>query len=227
MLRFQRGLLRGLAVVSLAWHLTATDARAAIIFDNGMPDQVTAAFSDFISVQQAGDFFTFATTQTIRDVHWWGVYDPNSPIPTEDDFTLRIYNVAVGVPEINPTVLNLSIANGASRTATGNQVSGAFDEYAYSVVIPDLLLGPGDYFLSIVNDTSGPNGRWAWSTSDQLGTFATRTVDGEPWSVFQRNLAFNLTNDIVGVPEPGTLALFGIGLAGLAFARRRRSVRTP
>ena len=38
------------------------------------------------------------------------------------------------------------------------------------------------------------------------------------------NYAFRVSNDTNNVPEPGSLALIGLGFAGLAAARRRKSV---
>jgi hypothetical protein len=45
-------------------------------------------------------------------------------------------------------------------------------------------------------------------------------VGGNPFPTF--NAAFSLSGDIVGVPEPSTFALLGIGALGLAVASRRR-----
>ena len=55
--------------------------------------------------------------------------------------------------------------------------------------------------------TGMSSAKWARSTSSSFGF---------PWP-------FTFTLDVVDVPEPGTLAILGFGLAGLGFARRRKA----
>ena len=55
--------------------------------------------------------------------------------------------------------------------------------------------------------TGMSSAKWARSTSRSFGF---------PWP-------FTFTLDVVDVPEPGTLAILGFGLAGLGFARRRKA----
>jgi len=45
---------------------------------------------------------------------------------------------------------------------------------------------------------------------------------GTDWNVGIDNIVFNVTSD-KSVPEPGTLALLGLGLAGLGLTRRRKA----
>lgn len=56
----------------------------------------------------------------------------------------------------------------------------------------------------------------AGGLSDQLFGVSVFDIDG----TFNDGATFNVTLDVT-VPEPGTIALFGLALAGLGFMRRR------
>jgi hypothetical protein len=64
------------------------------------------------------------------------------------------------------------------------------------------------------------NVQGAWSGQLALGTWGVDTESNVVWAVLDHNSVFGA---IAAVPEPASYVLAGIGLAGLAWASRRRA----
>ena len=221
----------------LAFFTMIAFARVAsagpIIYDNGAPNLAGGNPSDFNIANQAGDDFTLsAGADVIAGIHWWGGYEEfmvGDNLPDGDDgFTIRIYEIdQFNVPEVNPTVLDLNVGH-VGRVDTGDSAASSFSPFEYSIyeysvdITPIQLISDTSYMLSIVNNTPNDEDSWFWTTSDGNGTSWLRTIDGNLWGELTgADYAFNLTGP-AAVPEPATLLLMGLGLAGLGFARWRR-----
>ena len=209
------------SAVALLGIAAGTPAMAGIIFNNGAPDLSNGWASDFsFPSQQADDFSLAPGAETIRDVHWWGLYAFSNTPTAPDNFTIRIFADNGGVPAVN-SLFNFNLGD-VGRMDTGDNIF-VFDVYKYSVDIPDTTLVPNTpYWLSIVNNTAADTDDiWFWATSSQTGNAAERVSDGQNWVSPSggppgHELAFNLTT----VPEPS--AVLGLGLLGLGALVKRQ-----
>jgi len=201
--------------------LSAGSAGAAPIFDNGAPNQQELAYADtsYLYSIAADDFTLTAGNNTIGAVNWWGACTLNGGhCSGPGSFTLYFYNNSAGAP--GSLITSISVGN-ANQTLTGISIQNAYDEYSYSAIIPNLTLTAGtQYWLGISNTTSGE--QWGWEDSHIIGNSHSLCPScNSGWTLSVLELAFNLEGPTSTVPEPVTLSLFGVGIAG-AFAARRR-----
>lgn len=193
-------------------------AQAVVVYDNGPPDLMGG--NEMTNWIQAEDF-TLASTTTITDVHFWSLEAPGG---YSGSIQYAFYSDAGGSPNLGAPVAGFAAGAALTRTATGNTFFG-LDEYYYSFdVAPFVALGGTTYWLGLHNGPIGNDVRAEvyWETT-ALNATITGNEDflppaGDAWSNNLAEHAFQLT----AVPEPSTIALFALGLVGMAFARRRQ-----
>lgn len=200
--------------------LGAVSSQADIIYDNGGPSGFIVPTSDY-NVTLLDDFALEADESTVTDFHWYGAY--YGDVPTEDDFTLYIFDENFNlVSEID--------GSATTRAATGDTVDfpilgGDFTEYFYEILVDPLNLTPGStYYLGIANANDAD---WAWEATDEniLDGFAYWDQQEDEFeNVGIGNFSFQVTGPGAGgvVPEPASMTLLGLGLVVVA-ARKKFS----
>ncbi len=202
----------------------ALQANASVIYDNGDLTNTGGASSGSNSgggpyprYAIADDFELSTGATTFNTVTWWGFYGLS---PAVDDFGVIImaddgsHSPSQADQLYNSGNVSVSREEVVGETAAGRQL------YEYQLQTADITLAADTQFWLSIFDTSDTY--WSWVETDSVNgdTGRFRNAGDSTWTA-EGSTDYGFQLSYTEVPEPGSIALLGVGLLGLGASRFR------
>lgn len=141
--------------------------QAEVIFSSGEGNGSFGLLSDFdgkyfSGQQQIGYEFMIQKPVEIDQIHWSGQYFPDGK-PSDAKFSLRIFKIVEGIPEITPKI---DVQLREVRQTQTDIERFSHPVFNYVALVQPFRLETGRYLLSIINNTQGHSDDWLWMTTD-------------------------------------------------------------
>ncbi len=220
-------------------------AQAATLFSNGpvvdgtglsilTPPDTTLGAGSNASATLADNFSVTGSSWNVESLDFFG-YQTGS---TGFTFTGVTWSIRAGT-DVNTATI---VASGTSAVTNGGQVGFRVTSttltntqrpiFSINADIPDLVLAPGNYFVTWALAGSGASGPFVPPVLGTVGSGnALQSLSGAAFttlsdggSLLPFDVPFSINGTAAAVPEPGTLALWlAGGLVAVGISRRRRA----
>ena len=223
------------AVAGFALLMAAPLALADILYEQEAPADGGGALLTGenlgYELQYADAFEVTGPGWRVDSISWWGGFSAlNGPGGDAAPFDIQIYIDEGGAPSPTETVASFEEVEPevAGTGLTGDLSLGLSDNPALHIDVQQftlelqspLALDTGRYYLSVNNPGSNVTFNWLMSHPAETGAWF-RTGNPSDWIAQEYSFAHNFTGRVI--PEPATMTLLGIGLAGLGIHRWRRA----